>query len=135
MTCPGGCIGDGGQPKDKEYKGDALREKRIDALYKKDNTMELRLSHENEEIKKLYQEFYGEPLSPLAEQMLHTSYQNRRKELGDSVYSTVNDTEKSIASIDKTTWICKVCGYVYEGEAAPQECPICHVGADMFVRG
>ena len=27
---------------------------------------------------------------------------------------------------------CKVCGYVYEGDAAPAECPVCHVGADQF---
>ncbi|MBR6679592.1 MAG: [Phascolarctobacterium sp.] len=71
MTCPGGCIGGGGQPKDKEYKGDALREKRIEGLYKRDDAMQLRLSHENPQIKKLYEEFYGEPLSELAEQMLH----------------------------------------------------------------
>ena len=29
-------------------------------------------------------------------------------------------------------FVCKVCGYVYEGDAAPSECPVCHVGADMF---
>ena len=29
-------------------------------------------------------------------------------------------------------FVCKVCGYVYEGDAAPAECPVCHVGADMF---
>ena len=29
-------------------------------------------------------------------------------------------------------YVCKVCGYVYEGDAAPAECPVCHVGADMF---
>ncbi len=29
-------------------------------------------------------------------------------------------------------YVCKVCGYVYEGEAAPNECPVCHVGAHMF---
>jgi rubrerythrin len=31
-----------------------------------------------------------------------------------------------------TKWVCKVCGYIYEGEQAPEECPICHAGADMF---
>ena len=30
-------------------------------------------------------------------------------------------------------FVCMVCGYVYEGEAAPQECPVCHVGADKFM--
>ena len=29
-------------------------------------------------------------------------------------------------------WVCTVCGYVYEGDAAPAECPVCHVGADKF---
>ena len=30
-------------------------------------------------------------------------------------------------------FVCTVCGYVYEGEAAPAECPVCHVGADKFM--
>ena len=30
-------------------------------------------------------------------------------------------------------FICTVCGYVHEGETAPAECPLCHVGADKFV--
>ena len=29
-------------------------------------------------------------------------------------------------------YVCTVCGYVYEGDAAPAECPVCHVGADKF---
>ena len=29
-------------------------------------------------------------------------------------------------------WVCSVCGYIYEGDAAPAECPVCHVGADKF---
>ncbi len=47
MTCPGGCIGGGGQPKDKNFSGDGLRQKRIDGLYARDRQMKLRLSHEN----------------------------------------------------------------------------------------
>lgn len=27
---------------------------------------------------------------------------------------------------------CKVCGYVYEGDAAPAECPVCHVSGDQL---
>lgn len=81
MTCPGGCIGGGGQPKDKKFEGDALRQKRIDSLYKRDGAMKVRLSHENEEIKALYSEFYGKPLSGLAEKMLHTCYRSRSGQL------------------------------------------------------
>ena len=29
-------------------------------------------------------------------------------------------------------YVCSVCGYVYEGEQPPEECPVCHVGADKF---
>ena len=29
-------------------------------------------------------------------------------------------------------FVCQVCGYVYEGDAAPAECPTCHAGADKF---
>ena len=82
MTCPGGCIGGGGQPKDKEFKGEIIQEKRIDSLYQRDSGMKIRASHENEQIIKLYKEFYGEPLSELAEQMLHTMYHDRSEELG-----------------------------------------------------
>ncbi len=82
MTCPGGCIGGGGQPKDKEFKGDALREKRIENLYRRDANMANRKSHENTEIKALYEEFYKAPLSELAEKMLHTSYVDRSADLG-----------------------------------------------------
>ena len=30
-------------------------------------------------------------------------------------------------------FVCTVCGYVYEGEKAPEKCPVCGVGADKFV--
>ena len=29
-------------------------------------------------------------------------------------------------------FVCTVCGYIYEGETPPAECPVCHVGADKF---
>lgn len=83
MTCPGGCIGGGGQPKDKQFLGDELRQKRINSLYARDRQMKLRLSHENPEIKEIYKTFYKEPLSPLAEEMLHTSYIDRSSDLGE----------------------------------------------------
>ena len=84
MTCPGGCIGGGGQPKDKNFSGDGLRQKRIDGLYARDRQMKLRLSHENPEIQAIYKNFSEKPLSPLAEEMLHTSYIDRSSDLGKS---------------------------------------------------
>lgn len=84
MTCPGGCIGGGGQPKDKNFSGDELRKKRIQGLYDRDKQMAVRASHENPEIKQLYQKFYQKPLSPLAEKLLHTEYRDRSKDLNQS---------------------------------------------------
>ena len=82
MTCPGGCIGGGGQPKDKKYKGDSLRENRIESLYNRDKEMKVRSSHKNSEILTLYKEFYEKPLSELSEKMLHTTYYDRSSDLG-----------------------------------------------------
>lgn len=128
MTCPGGCIGGGGQPKDREYKGDELRKKRIEGLYKRDEAVALRTSHTNPEIIKLYEEFYGEPLSELAEQMLHTMYQDRSADLGGK-YIAPQKAEST-----KKQYRCKVCGYIYEGDELPADyvCPICKVSAEMF---
>nr|WP_294494961.1 [FeFe] hydrogenase, group A [uncultured Mediterraneibacter sp.] len=81
MTCPGGCIGGGGQPRDIMADADETRKSRISSLYQRDASMKRRLSHENSQIKKLYAEFYGEPLSELAEKMLHTSYLDRSGDL------------------------------------------------------
>ena len=82
MTCPGGCIGGGGQPKNVMKDMDEVRKMRIKALYNEDEAMTLRKSHENPEIIKVYEDFYGKPLSELAEKMLHTSYYDKSKELG-----------------------------------------------------
>ena len=30
-------------------------------------------------------------------------------------------------------FVCSVCGYVHEGDSAPEQCPVCHVGADKFI--
>lgn len=129
MTCPGGCIGGGGQPKDKQYKGDQLRQKRIDGLYSRDHQMQKRASHENEEIKRLYEEFYHEPLSEFAEQMLHTYYTNRSDDLGKTFNHKFENKKEDITM---SKFKCTVCGYIHEGDNAPAECPICHVGADKF---
>ncbi len=77
MTCPGGCIGGGGQPKDIMKDADQVRKARIASLYKRDEEMALRKSHENPSIKQIYEEFYGEPLSETAEKMLHTYYEDK----------------------------------------------------------
>ena len=71
MACPGGCIGGGGQPLGTT---NAVRKKRIEALYKLDKSLPIRKSHENPEIITLYREFLGEPLTGKAHELLHTHY-------------------------------------------------------------
>ena len=31
-------------------------------------------------------------------------------------------------------FVCSVCGYIYEGDAAPAECPLCHAPASKFIK-
>lgn len=72
MACPGGCIGGGGQP---YHHGDMeIIKKRQMAIYQEDTGKVLRKSHENPYIKKLYDEFLGQPNSHLAHELLHTHY-------------------------------------------------------------
>ena len=72
MACPGGCINGGGQP---FLHGDAaLLEKRMKGLYTEDERKVKRCSHENPDIKALYDEFLGEPGSEKAHHLLHTHY-------------------------------------------------------------
>ena len=79
MTCPGGCIGGGGQAKTVVPPSDVLRGHRIDSLYAADESMakEQRVSYKNKEIAALYDDFLGKPLSELAEKILHTTYTDR----------------------------------------------------------
>jgi len=76
MACPGGCVGGGGQPYYLQHDTEILK-RRAAALYEEDKNKKLRLSHENPEIKKLYEEFLGEPGSHRAHELLHTKYVKR----------------------------------------------------------
>jgi NADP-reducing hydrogenase subunit HndD len=71
MACPGGCVGGGGQP---YMVTDALRQKRAQGLYQDDNESQVRCSHNNPYIKRLYEEFLEKPLSEKSEKLLHTTY-------------------------------------------------------------
>ena len=31
-------------------------------------------------------------------------------------------------------FVCSVCGYVHEGDAAPAQCPVCNAPAEKFTR-
>lgn len=74
MTCPGGCLGGGGQAIPTTWE---IRQKRADSLYKEDRLMPIRKSHENPAIKAIYEEFLNEPLGHLSHELLHTHYEDR----------------------------------------------------------
>ncbi len=74
MACRGGCIGGGGQPYGAT---DAIRAKRMAGIYKDDAACEVRMSHENPEITRIYEEYLGKPLGKKAHKYLHTTYKPR----------------------------------------------------------
>ena len=79
MGCPGGCVNGGGQPHQPAAVRNTidLRAKRASVLYTADKNMDLRKSHENSAVKKLYDEYFGEPNSHKAHEILHTHYVKR----------------------------------------------------------
>lgn len=78
MGCPGGCINGGGQPiiLDKE-KTDEVKKLRAQGLYSIDQSRKHRKSHENPEVKALYDEYMEKPNSHKAHHILHTHYTKR----------------------------------------------------------
>lgn len=75
MTCPGGCIGGGGQPR---FTTNDIRNKRIGAIYKEDEGKTLRKSHNNPYITQIYEEFLLAPLGEKSHHLLHTKYTDRK---------------------------------------------------------
>ncbi|MDD5924536.1 MAG: NADH-dependent [FeFe] hydrogenase, group A6 [Clostridia bacterium] len=81
MCCPGGCVNGGGQPiqnADVRNFSD-IRADRAKVLYDEDKNLPLRKSHESPVIKKLYEEYLGEPGGHKAHSLLHTEYVARKK--------------------------------------------------------
>lgn len=81
MGCPGGCINGGGQPiLTAQQRWDIdIKAERAKALYQEDRDMPIRKSHENPQIKAIYNEFLGKPNSHTAHELLHTHYTERLK--------------------------------------------------------
>ncbi len=74
MTCPGGCINGGGQPIGADP---AAALARMHALYRIDQQDDLRVSHRNPQVLRLYDEFLGKPNSRTSHTLLHTHYEKR----------------------------------------------------------
>ncbi len=76
MTCPGGCIGGGGQPR---LTTDEVRLARIAAIYKEDEGKPIRKSHNNPEVTAIYEEYLKKPLGERSHHLLHTRYTPRER--------------------------------------------------------
>lgn len=81
MACPGGCVNGGGQPTQPASVRNTmdLRAIRGAALYKHDEGMPKRKSHESSIVKQAYDEYFEKPNSHKAHEILHTSYVPRSK--------------------------------------------------------
>lgn len=73
MACPGGCVGGGGQP---IHDGCELAGERGSKLYELDSSRPLRFSHENQQVRRVYEEYLGKPLSHKAHKLLHSEHVN-----------------------------------------------------------
>ncbi|NLX07391.1 MAG: 2Fe-2S iron-sulfur cluster binding domain-containing protein [Phycisphaerae bacterium] len=74
MTCPGGCINGGGQPLGADPEAIAAR---MRGLYRIDQAESVRVSHRNQWVTRLYDEFLGKPLGEVSHRLLHTHYTKR----------------------------------------------------------
>ena len=80
MGCPGGCVNGGGQPivSSQIRNWTDIRPLRAKALYDEDASKKLRKSHENPEIKQIYEEYLGKPNGHKSHELLHTTYEKRK---------------------------------------------------------
>lgn len=80
MACPGGCVNGGGQPirsaRLKNWMD--IRVERAKALYEEDQVLTFRKSHENQAVKKVYDEYLGEPGGHKSHELLHTHFYARK---------------------------------------------------------
>ncbi|MBR0535034.1 MAG: iron hydrogenase small subunit [Clostridia bacterium] len=81
MACPGGCVNGGGQPIVPATVRNFTDVKAVRAagLYNDDENLPVRKSHKNPNITAIYDEFFGEPGSHKAHDILHTGYTERVK--------------------------------------------------------
>ena len=82
MGCPGGCVNGGGQPIQPTSVRQTIdiKAERAKALYRNDAGKKVRKSHENPFVKAVYEEYFGEPNSHKAHEILHTTYVDRSKD-------------------------------------------------------
>jgi ferredoxin hydrogenase gamma subunit len=94
MACPGGCVDGGGSLRSKK-KYLPLALKRRETIYNVDRAAKVRQSHNNPQVQTLYRELLEAPNSEKAHHLLHTHYEDRRKELHHTVKEIWDDITMS----------------------------------------
>lgn len=78
MACPSGCVGGAGQPKNVNKSAPY---RRAMGLLNYDEKLNLRYSYKNPDVIKMYNEFFGYPMSDVAKSLLHTHYGDKQQYL------------------------------------------------------
>lgn len=103
MACPGGCAGGGGQPIVAASKRldlpEDYRSIRGESLFTEDRNLPIRKSHENPDVKALYDEFLGKPLSEKSHHLLHTHYEPRKRFAGSEAEAPQACDEAAVAAM------------------------------------
>lgn len=76
MSCPGGCVGGGGQPNGTDA---AAVHRRVERLYDVDRRSQTRRAHENVELRALYEDLLGRPLGEASHRLLHRTHTDRSR--------------------------------------------------------
>lgn len=84
MACPGGCVDGGGSLRSKKAYLDKAMARRA-TIYNVDRKKTVRQSHKNVQVQSLYRDFLEAPNSHKAHELLHTHYDDRRREIRHTV--------------------------------------------------
>ena len=96
MTCPGGCVGGGGLPQSRDPE---IISKRVAGMYSIDERKVKRKSHESEDVKRLYENVLGSPLSDISHKFLHTNYTPRRRKVRKDIARFPDNIVSTLYSI------------------------------------
>lgn len=104
MACPGGCVSGAGQP--TSVQDQSIKEKRADGLYKADVMSSLHKSHENPQVKNLYEKWLESPNSKVAHEVLHTHYKNRKRISSHNIELTMTDSDQKKVDVKVCVGTC-----------------------------
>jgi ferredoxin hydrogenase gamma subunit len=98
MACPGGCMTGGGHIRHKKVYQAGTRQRRV-TLFDIDSHRVVRQSHNNPQIRTLYADYLGEPMSERAHDLLHTHYTDRRQAVEVAVQDIWREIKMSLPKV------------------------------------